>query len=259
MQKPIVCIYCDRPDLRIRLKNQLGNQYSLLFPETIQIFLDLLKEHEIACLIAHPIQNRVCSLWQFYEIKKKFELIPVILACSYAQFELVKPCADMLAAEFVDLDEIELISERVQSAIDRCNFQKQYLLIDKQDSSYPPRVKKALKTIHSQFMKIKFAEEVSLPLGISVTTFRKEFKHSCGTSFTQYLLRLKLHYAAYLGQNKGLLEKDIAHRCGFNDEHDFYRYFKRKMGMPFSEYRSRYTLEEFYQFYYRNSQGFGNN
>ncbi|MFQ5770508.1 MAG: helix-turn-helix transcriptional regulator [bacterium] len=254
MQEPIVCIFCDQPALKIKLKYHLENHYRLLFSETRKGLLILLKANEIACLVGYPFQDGVCNLWQFREIKNKFETIPFIFICPYYLLEFVRACADTLADEVVSLDKIDQIPAQVQSVINRFNFQQQLLLTDGQILRSPPRVKKAIKIIQSSFMRIKFAEEVSRPLGISVITFRKEFKQSCGTSFTQYLIQLKLHYAAYLGQNEGLLAKDIAHHSGFQDEHEFYRCFKRKIGMPFSEFRAKYTFQEFNQFYDKNSK-----
>ncbi|MFQ5866150.1 MAG: helix-turn-helix domain-containing protein [bacterium] len=254
MQKPIVCIFCSKATLQIKLKNHLEEQYRLLFPKTIESLLDILSKKEIACLIADSTHKGVCGLWQFREIKQKFEIIPLIITCPCVHFDFVKACIFTLADECVDFDEIHLISERVQSAIDRCNFQKQFLATDKHNRCYPPRVKKALRITHAGFTKIKFAEEVSRQLSISVATFQKEFKQIYGTSFTQYLIRIKLLYATYLGQNNGLTGKAIAHRCGFRDEHEFYRCFKRKMGLPFSEYRSKYSFQEFNQLYNSNSK-----
>jgi len=254
MQKPMVCIFCKQPTLQIKLKNHLEDHYRLLFPETIQILLDILKRNEIACIIAHPIQDSACSLWEFHQIKKQFRIIPIIILCNDSDFYFIRSCANNLAYDCVNFTEIELILELVQSTIELVNFKKQHLFTDKQAKSYSPRVNHTLQIIHRGFTKIKFAEEVSCQLGISVSTLRKDFKQFYGTSFTQYLIQIKLFYAIYLAQNVGLTGKAIAYRCGFRNEHEFYRSFKRKMGMPFSEYRSTFTCLDFYQIYNHNSK-----
>jgi AraC-like DNA-binding protein len=256
MQKPIVCVFCNQPALQTRLTNHLENQYRLLFPKTIHLLDDLLKKNEVACIIAHPIQDGACQLWEFCQIKKQFKITPLIVICYSCNLDFISSCANNLADDCVGFAEIELIPERVQSAIDRANFQKQILFTDEQAQSFPPRVKRALQIIHFGFTKIKFAEDVSRQLGISVTTLRKEFKQFHGTPFTQYLIQTKLLYAAYLAQNDGLTGKAIAHRCGFQDEHEFYRSFKRKMGIPFAEYKSTRTFQQFNQFYNHNSKQF---
>ncbi len=145
------------------------------------------------------------------------------------------------------------ISERVEQAVARSHFQKQHLTFTLPARQYPSRIKQALQIIHSGFTKIKFAEEVSSQLGISVTTFRKEIAQFSRIPFTQYLIKTKLLYAIHLAQNQGLTGKTIAHHCGFNGAREFYRCFKKKMGISFSTYREKYTAKEFEQLYTRQS------
>lgn len=238
MEESTVCIFCAHEALHMRLKKQLAIKYQVHFSDDIETITEWLRSQEIDCLIAYPFQSDSCIIWKFHEIKKKFATVPLIVICTYTQLGVVQSCLETTADEFLDLDEINQLSEVVQSAILRKKFQKRVSSIDGVSLKYPPRVKKALTVIHAGFTKIKYAEEVSGQLGISVNTFRKEFKEFCGLPFTQYLIRLKLHYATYLGQNNGLLAKDIANLCGFEDEHAFYHLFKRKMGFTFSEFRS---------------------
>ncbi|MFQ5636481.1 MAG: helix-turn-helix domain-containing protein [bacterium] len=246
MQNPRVCIFCRQRDMQTKLKNQLRDGYVLFYAETIPSLHEVLKKNEIACIIAHPIQDGECRMWTFREVKEKFEIVPIIITCSCDHADFIAACAETIADECIDFEKIESLPERIQSAIDRFNFQS---LLPSPSQSYPPRVRNALKLTHLGFSKIKFAEEVSLQLGVSVTTFRKEFKRSCGMPFTQYLIRTKLLYAAYLAENNGLKGKAIAYRCGFNDEHEFYRAFKRKIGMPFSAFRKKYSFCNFEQLY----------
>lgn len=248
MQAKTICIFCDQPTVRVRLTNHLEAHYRLLYPSTIQDLLELLKKNEIACIIAYPIQNGICRLWQFREIKEKFEVVPLIIACAKGHLDLFRSCADTLADESVDFEEMAAITERVESTIERHSFLKDVLIDNKPVLSHPPRMTKALKIIHSGFTKIKFAEDVSTQLGISVATFRKEFTQFFRITFTQYLIRIRLLYATYLAQNNGLSAKTIALRCGFNDQHQFYRCFKRKTGMTFSRYRKSYTYRDLGRF-----------
>ncbi len=248
MEKQTVCIFCLEASLKLSLENQLRNQYKLLFPATTQRLVDFLKKREVACIIANPMQNGKCHLWEFREIKSNFKIIPLIIACASDDFECLKNCADTFVDDCIEVPELDLIG-RVESAIARGNFLEQHLATATPAIHYPPRIKQALKIIHLAFPKIKFAKDVSSQLGISVNTFQKEFRKYLGTTFTQYLIRLKLLYSTYLDQNDGLSGKAIAQRCGFQDEHEFYRCFKKKLGMSFSKYRSKYTSRQFNQFY----------
>jgi len=69
MPKQSICILCKQFSLQNKLINHLKDNYRLFFPETIQDLLDLLKNNEIVCIIANPVQYDVCRLWEFREIK----------------------------------------------------------------------------------------------------------------------------------------------------------------------------------------------
>jgi len=248
MQNQPICIFCRQPALSQKLEDLLGNHYRLLFPDTLQKLVDLLKKQEIACIVANPMQDGICHLWEFREIKSNFEIVPFIIVCACCNFDFLKTCAGSFADDCVEVNGLD-VAERVEATIARRDFQKQHLAIEIPVNQYPPRIKQALRIIHSGFTRLKFAEEVSSQLGISVTTFRKQFVQCCGIPFTQYLIKTKLLYAVHLAQNRGLTGKAIASRCGFNSAREFYRCFKGKIGLQFSAYRAKYTARDFEQLY----------
>ncbi len=244
----LVCISCREPALRQKLEDQLRSQYRLSFSDSPQELADLLKKQDIACIVANPMQAGICHLWEFREIMSNFEIVPLIIACGCINFDFLKTCAASFADDCIEVNGLD-VAERVETTITRRDFQNQHLAHDIHANQYPPRMKQALKIIHSGFTRLKFAEEVSSQLGISVTTFRKQFVQIFGTPFTQYLIKTKLLYAVHLAQNRGLTGKAIASRCGFNSAREFYRCFKRKMSLQFSAYRAKYTERDFEQLY----------
>ncbi len=252
MKNQTVCVFCREPALRQKLADQLGNNYRLAFSNSPQELVDLLRTQEIACIIANPMQNGFCYLWEFREIKSSFEIVPLIIACTCHNFDFLKTCAGSFADDCVEVNGID-VAERVEAAIARRDFQGQYLSGNGLANQYPPRMKQALKIIHCGFARLKFAEEVSSQLGISVTTFRKQFVQCCGTPFTQYLIKTKLLCAVHLAENRGLSGRAIASRCGFNSAREFYRCFRKKTGLQFSAYRAKYTEKEFEQLYTEQS------
>ena len=114
MQALKISIFCERHDFQAALKKQLANQFTLLFCESLNELIELLTADEIVCLIAYRFQNSACKLWDFREIKAKYELIPLIFICPFNQFEALKACAGSFADEIVYCDEIDQISEIVE-------------------------------------------------------------------------------------------------------------------------------------------------
>jgi len=130
------------------------------------------------------MRDGICHLWEFREIKSDFEVTPLIIACACINFEFLKNCANTFAHDCIEVNGLD-VAERVESAINQSNFQQQYLVDKSSANQYPPRIKQALEIIHSGFTKIRFAEEVSSQVGISVTTFRKQFAQFCRMPFTR--------------------------------------------------------------------------
>lgn len=70
---------------------------------------------------------------------------------------------------------------------------------------------------------------------------RKLFRKTAGITPHQYLLRLRLHYAAELLQSsekKAMTVNSITRACGFRDPFYFSRMFKKKYGVSPSSFRS---------------------
>jgi AraC-like DNA-binding protein len=79
--------------------------------------------------------------------------------------------------------------------------------------------------------------ELAHRLGVSYTWFRRTFAHHTGLSPHQYRLQIKLGRARTLLSDTALTVKEVAFRCGFQNEHYFSRLFKRKTGVAPGEWR----------------------
>ena len=79
--------------------------------------------------------------------------------------------------------------------------------------------------------------ELARRLGVSYTWFRRMFTHHTGLSPHQYRLQIKLGRARTLLSDTTLTVKEVAFRCGFENEHYFSRLFKRKTGRAPGEWR----------------------
>lgn len=239
MCKRSVCVFTNSDHMKLMIQAKLDEMYRLVFAKEIVELKAVLKAEDIECLIASIFQNGTCFLSELIRIKQMFAYLHVIAFCTESQLQTISACADKLACDFYIIDDVKQIPKVLQSALDQSRFLQNIFPTTKALVDYPPRVKKALKIIHSSFTKIKLASEVSQQLGISVVTFRKEFRQSVGVSFTQYLIGLKMQYAVFLSKNNGLSQKNIARRCGYDDDAQFSRVFRKKMGIPFSVFRTR--------------------
>jgi AraC family transcriptional regulator of arabinose operon len=86
------------------------------------------------------------------------------------------------------------------------------------------------------FMESDYAQPMTLAglarrVNLSVPHFCAEFKRHFGTSAIDYLIRQRMHQAAYLLKDRNLQVTDVARRVGYDDLFHFSKLFKRHYGM----------------------------
>ncbi len=132
-------------------------------------------------------------------------------------------------------------------------------------TGFEKEVEEALSEQCSQTTNYFKAAEHDFAAGLygdAVNSYQKSISviaQFCRMPFTQYLIRTKLLYTVHLAQNRGMTGMAIAGRCGFSGAREFYRCFKRKLGISFSTYRGKYTSREFEQLYTRQSNPVSSN
>jgi AraC-like DNA-binding protein len=86
-------------------------------------------------------------------------------------------------------------------------------------------------------INLDICENLSLPqladkAGMSVSTFKREFKKTFNESVKKWLLRKRLDRAYYLLISSEKSIKEISLDCGFTDSSHFIRVFKQVYGKP---------------------------
>ena len=73
-------------------------------------------------------------------------------------------------------------------------------------------------------------EEMSKRLGLSLSTFKRDFKKTFNESAKQWLIKKKIEKAHFLLITTGKSIKEISIDCGFSDSSHFIKHFKRTYG-----------------------------
>lgn len=112
------------------------------------------------------------------------------------------------------------------------DLEKQNIFIVESDIVF--KAKQYLNIHSNEFISLR---ELSENLGISYSSFYRGFKHKTGKTPQQYLINIRVQKAQILLEEGRYTNSDIAQRCGFPDEHSFYRMFKKNKGTSPSTYR----------------------
>lgn len=100
-------------------------------------------------------------------------------------------------------------------------------------------IKKAIAYIVENYNRHISNKEIADYTGFSESHFMALFKKYCGTSFVNYLNRIRIEKAIELLKSTDLLIIDIAEKTGFNSVSLFNRTFKKTTGKTPKEYRNK--------------------
>jgi len=87
-----------------------------------------------------------------------------------------------------------------------------------------------------RFIELNFASPITLPelarqAGLSVPHFCAGFKRHFGVPAIEYVIRQRMHQAAYLLQDRNVRVRDVADRVGVESPYYFSRLFKKHFGV----------------------------
>jgi two-component system response regulator YesN len=96
-----------------------------------------------------------------------------------------------------------------------------------------------------QFVNDNYINDISIQLiaarfSINPSYLSQLFKKETGETFTDYITRLRMHYAADMLKNTNQSVNDISEKSGYNDYFYFTRVFKKVKGMTPTRYRESF-------------------
>ena len=102
------------------------------------------------------------------------------------------------------------------------------------------RILKVKSFIAQNYMDELRLKQLADIAGMSSSAFSRFFKLHTGRNLSEYILDIRLGYAARLLVDTSRSISEISFECGFNNLSNFNRIFKRKKGCSPSEFRENY-------------------
>jgi AraC-like DNA-binding protein/quercetin dioxygenase-like cupin family protein len=94
-----------------------------------------------------------------------------------------------------------------------------------------------------RFFEATDLDHVAAELGMSRRRFTHLFRLAAGTSWSDYVTKLRIDYACQLLRESPRSILAIAFESGYEDLSSFYRAFKRQQGMPPQAWRKRHARQ----------------
>ncbi len=85
-----------------------------------------------------------------------------------------------------------------------------------------------------------YVQEIASKLNMSVAAFSRYFKHHTRKTFSDYVTEIRIGHACRLLMENNHSISEISYQSGFDNLSNFYRHFKRIVGIIPKDYRSRF-------------------
>ncbi len=102
------------------------------------------------------------------------------------------------------------------------------------------RVQKIKQYINDHYTETLRLEDISRLVGMTPTSFSRFFKLRTGKSLSDYVLDIRLGFAARMLVDSTNNISEICFECGFNNLSNFNRIFKSRRGVTPKEFRAMY-------------------
>ncbi|MFT4205160.1 MAG: AraC family transcriptional regulator [Chitinophagaceae bacterium] len=94
-----------------------------------------------------------------------------------------------------------------------------------------------------------FKEEITLSeiaavAHLSETSFCRYFKSTTRNTYFDFLIQVRVNFACQMIVEDKYSIAAICYECGFNNVSNFYRHFKKVMGMTPAEYKKKYVTDD---------------
>lgn len=107
-----------------------------------------------------------------------------------------------------------------------------------------PRINKVIEFLHQNYEKqIRLSDMADL-VNMSEVSFCRFIKQHTSKSFVDFFTNIRLGYAVRQLIDSSLSVAEIGYACGFNNLSNFNRVFKKRKGMPPTEFRENYRKKK---------------
>lgn len=105
------------------------------------------------------------------------------------------------------------------------------------------KINKVFEFILKNYTEKLYVEQIASQLNMSTASFSRYFKHHTRKTFSGYVTEIRIGQACRMLMENNNSISEICYSCGFENLSNFYRHFKKIVGIIPKEYRSRFIDE----------------
>jgi YesN/AraC family two-component response regulator len=243
---PIVVVE-DDPDVLSLIAALLGAHvhHNILTFEESPLALAFLRESEAAAVVLDLAMPGMTGqdILQYLCAEKPH--IPAVIVTGERQIETAVDCMKTGAVDYLTKPvQVEKLIASVTRALNICGGKQPAPAAPHavspvlSSAAVPERLRKAVDYMKQHLSKELYVDTVAQQACMSKFHFAREFKRYFGVSPMQYMLRLRIARATSLLTSSETPVSRVANECGFSDQSEFTKWFKKSTGVTPSRFRN---------------------
>ena len=184
---------------------------------------------------------------QFQSIKTLFERAQKGVAFGVQAIEKVRPLLKTITCEtdgFYSVMKLMMILHELSLSEDFRELASHSFIRQERTHEEDLRIRKVIDYLNANYNKQVRLSDVADLINMSEPSFCRYIKQRTSKSFVDFLTDIRLGFAirALIDSTQSVAE--IGYACGFNNLSNFNRIFKKKKGMPPTEFRENYRKKK---------------
>jgi len=102
------------------------------------------------------------------------------------------------------------------------------------------RINKVFEFILKNYKEQIYVQDIASKLNMSVPAFSRYFKHHTRKTFSDYVTEIRIGHACKLLMENNHTISEISYQSGFDNLSNFYRHFRKTVGIIPKDYRNRF-------------------
>ncbi len=184
---------------------------------------------------------------QFQGIKILFERAQKGVAFGVQTINKIRPLLKSITCEtdgFYSVMKLLTILHELSLADDTRELASRSFIQLDNKADEDPRINKVIEYLNRNYQQQVRLSDVASLVNMSEPSFCRFIKQRTSKSFVDFLTDIRIGFAVRLLIDSFLSVAEIGYACGFNNLSNFNRIFKKKKGMPPSEFRINYRKKK---------------
>ncbi len=184
---------------------------------------------------------------QFQSIKRLLEKAQKGVVFGAGSIGKVRPLLRTITCEtdgFYSVLKLLMILHELSLAEDMRTLASHSFISPNKPLEEDPRINKVMEYLRKNYQQQVRLSDIAALINMSEPSFCRFIKQRTSKSFVDFLTDIRLGYAIRLLIDSTQSVAEIGYACGFNNLSNFNRIFKKKKGMPPTEFRENYRKKK---------------